>query len=252
MHPSKQRVEGIVVVVQLDAGLAGKGARHPADVLHDPAAARDRKCQEQRVERREVEALAEVSAGGEQQGRAVSSAQPVEDSPTKFLASSTLKHRRLDAVARAQLGSEDLEVSGARSLALDPASVAALRTHHKRQLEERIAWGAAWTGVEADLVFTKEDGGPIHPERLSRYFDARVAKTGLPRITFHGLRHSYVTMLQMSDVAATASFGMVRDQGPIRVLGFSACGTGQGPRGDIAAQADHPPLEPHQLQHCVT
>lgn len=42
MHPSKQRVEGIAVVVQLDAGLAGKGARHPADVLHDPAAARDR------------------------------------------------------------------------------------------------------------------------------------------------------------------------------------------------------------------
>ena len=38
VHPSKQRVQGVVVVVDLDAGLFGKEPRDPADVLHDPAA----------------------------------------------------------------------------------------------------------------------------------------------------------------------------------------------------------------------
>ncbi len=39
-------------------------------------------------------------------------------------------------------------------------------------------------------------------------------------ITCHDLRHTYAMRLKMSDVARTASFGMVRDQETIRVLGF--------------------------------
>jgi len=122
--------------------------------------------------------------------------------------------------------SEPKTKAGKRTLVLDPATVLALRAHRRRQLEERVAWGPLWTGADADLVFTKEDGSPIHPERLSRYFDARVAKAQLPRITFHGLRHSYVTMLQMSDVPFDASFGTVRDQGAAREIGHDAVGVG--------------------------
>jgi integrase len=47
--------------------------------------------------------------------------------------------------------------------------------------------------------------------------------TGRPvRVTLHQLRHTLGTRLKISDVAATASFDMVRDQGPIRDFGFSA------------------------------
>ena len=118
------------------------------------------------------------------------------------------------------------------------------------------------TARAIDLAIGERSEGPLFlspdGERLDRHGAARnvhrvARRAGITKtVGPHTLRHAFITAAQMSDVAATASFGMVRDQGPIRVLGFSACGTGQGPRGDIAAQADHPPLEPHQLQHCVT
>jgi integrase len=49
----------------------------------------------------------------------------------------------------------------ARRIALDPATVAALKAHRARQLAERLAWGSAW--VDTGLVFTREDGTPLRP-----------------------------------------------------------------------------------------
>ena len=40
------------------------------------------------------------------------------------------------------------------------------------------------------------------------------------RVPPHNRRHSLWNPAKMSDVATTASFGMVRDQGPIRGFGF--------------------------------
>jgi integrase len=53
-------------------------------------------------------------------------------------------------------------------VALDAATVAMLRAHRRRQLEERLAWGAAWT--DTGYVFTKETGEPVHPDYVSRHF----------------------------------------------------------------------------------
>jgi integrase len=89
--------------------------------------------------------------------------------------------------------SEPKTGAGRRTLALDPATVTALRSHRARQAQERLAWGAAWQDV--GLVFVREDGQLVNPERLSKWFGRRAKSAGLPRITFHGLRHSYVTML---------------------------------------------------------
>jgi integrase len=90
--------------------------------------------------------------------------------------------------------SEPKTSAGKRTLMIDPATIAALRAHRKRQLEEQLAWSSNWKNSEG-LVFVREDGSMIHPERLSKWFDQRVTAAKLPRITFHGLRHSYVTML---------------------------------------------------------
>lgn len=54
-------------------------------------------------------------------------------------------------------------------------------------------------------MFTREDGHPIHPERLSKWFDkardnARKADAELPVITLHGLRHSHATALLRAGV----------------------------------------------------
>lgn len=48
---------------------------------------------------------------------------------------------------------------------------------------------------ETDLVFTRQDGSPIHPERFSRTFDRHVREAGLPRIPLKNLRHSHGTQL---------------------------------------------------------
>ena len=61
-----------------------------------------------------------------------------------------------------------------------------------QQLRERVAWGPAWK--DTGFVFTREDGTPIHPETLTKVFQQRVRKAGLPRIRLHDLRHTHATL----------------------------------------------------------
>ena len=83
-------------------------------------------------------------------------------------------------------------VKGQRSVALDPTTLGILRTHRKAQVEERLAWGSAYQ--DGDLVFAREDGSPIHPDRFSKWFDQHVRAVGLPRIRLHDLRHTHATL----------------------------------------------------------
>jgi integrase len=87
--------------------------------------------------------------------------------------------------------SEPKTAKGRRSIALDPVTVAELRAHRKRQLEERLQWGSAYR--DQDLVFAREDGSPINPETLTLGFIRLAKAAGLPRIRLHDLRHSYAT-----------------------------------------------------------
>jgi len=80
-----------------------------------------------------------------------------------------------------------------RSIALDAGTLTALKGHRKRQLEERLAWGTAWT--DTGLVFTHEDGRALMPPHVTRIFGRLVAAAGLPELTLHGLRHSHITAL---------------------------------------------------------
>lgn len=82
---------------------------------------------------------------------------------------------------------------GRRSIALDKGTVLALRAHKKAQLEERMAIGSSRYS-DNDLVFCKIDGQPMHPDLFSQQFDRMVARSPLPRIRLHDLRHSYATI----------------------------------------------------------
>jgi integrase len=88
--------------------------------------------------------------------------------------------------------SEPKTSRGRRSIALDPRTVAALRAWKAAQAAERLAWGPSW--VDSGLVFTREDGTPIHPEWLSDAFEWRVRAAGLPRLRFHDLRHTHASL----------------------------------------------------------
>ena len=51
-----------------------------------------------------------------------------------------------------------------------------------------------------DLLFTTSSGKPISPRNVLRHFHASLAKAGLPRVTFHSLRHGFVSFLLSKNV----------------------------------------------------
>jgi integrase len=82
--------------------------------------------------------------------------------------------------------------AGRRRVELDPATVAALRAHRRRQAAERLAFGAGYR--DHGLVFTRPGGEPLNPDAVLLAFKRRAARLGLPVIRFHDLRHGWATL----------------------------------------------------------
>lgn len=83
---------------------------------------------------------------------------------------------------------------GRRRVNLTPRTVAALKAHRKRQLEERVKLAGLYE--DQGLVFSTGTGTPINPENLvKRSFKPLLKKAGLPEIRFHDLRHTCATLL---------------------------------------------------------
>lgn len=84
-----------------------------------------------------------------------------------------------------------------RTIDISPRTVDAFRRWASQQAEECQAAGEGWT--ETGFVFTREDGLPLHPASISQAFerarDRVMDQLGLPRIPFHGLRHSAASTL---------------------------------------------------------
>ena len=49
-------------------------------------------------------------------------------------------------------------------------------------------------------VFTDVDGGPLHPDFISRAFRTHIRRAGVPDIRFHDLRHDFASRLAMKGV----------------------------------------------------
>jgi integrase len=105
--------------------------------------------------------------------------------------------------------SDTKTASGRRSLALDPATLEALREHRQRQAEERAIIEIADTN---DLVFTWPDGRPLHPDLITDWFQRHAkrvvweqdgrTKVSLPAIRLHDVRHSYATAALAAGIPA--------------------------------------------------
>ncbi|MGI9053946.1 MAG: tyrosine-type recombinase/integrase [Ilumatobacteraceae bacterium] len=80
-----------------------------------------------------------------------------------------------------------------RVVYIDPQTVSILREHRKRQREERLIAGPAWTATP-DLVFRDEAGVRLQPDLFTRTFSKLVAASGLTPIRLHDLRHTYATL----------------------------------------------------------
>jgi len=82
---------------------------------------------------------------------------------------------------------------GRRTLAMPGIVTVALREHRRRQLAERLAAGPDWT--DRDLVFTTAHGTALDTWNVTRALQAALERAGLPRVTFHSLRHACATLL---------------------------------------------------------
>jgi integrase len=80
-----------------------------------------------------------------------------------------------------------------RTIDLDGRTVAVLRKWRKEELEDRLAAGHPWD--KTGFVVARPDGSPIHPDYFSQCFDRAVARSGLPRIRLHDLRHTHASIL---------------------------------------------------------
>ncbi len=83
-----------------------------------------------------------------------------------------------------------------RTVEVSAPTIAILKSHRQRQLEQRLRAGELWTDM--DLVFPTDLGTPQDGSYVSRVFGIVAKEAGLANVRFHDLRHSSVTLLLRS------------------------------------------------------
>src|SRR5213078_4403692 len=85
-----------------------------------------------------------------------------------------------------------------RNLALSAYVVEEVREHRTKQAEKLLRLGGKQD--DTTFVYTREDGEPLQPRTLTHNWQALIARTGMPRVRFHDLRHAHATHLLSSGV----------------------------------------------------
>ncbi len=81
-----------------------------------------------------------------------------------------------------------------RQIALTRQAVEALRSHRRRQNEERLSLGTSWT--DEGLIFASATGTPLSRDAVDRRsFKPLLERAELPKVTLHDLRHTCATLL---------------------------------------------------------
>jgi len=76
-----------------------------------------------------------------------------------------------------------------------------LRPYLERQRSDQEARRAARpTWEDLDLVVDRGDGGPLNPDTLSSRWRKFLARSGLPHVRFHDLRHAHATLMLLKGV----------------------------------------------------
>jgi len=85
-----------------------------------------------------------------------------------------------------------------RTVALSTFVIEELRQHRLRQAEELLRLGIRQN--DATFVYAREDGEPMQPRSLTHAGQQMIARTSLPRLRLHDLRHAHATHLLSSGV----------------------------------------------------
>ncbi len=95
--------------------------------------------------------------------------------------------------------------SSIRDVAIPDFIVSLLQEYKLWYNEQKSIVGDFWH--ESNRLFVQDDGKPIHPSTISKWFEKFIKQIGLPVINFHGLRHTNATLLigQQVDVATVSA-----------------------------------------------
>lgn len=93
----------------------------------------------------------------------------------------------------------------ARTIIVPRFVIDILRIQNIKQKEWKLRAGQHWKNQDK-LVFTREDGSPIPHNSVANSFKRIVSRIGMPNLSFHSLRHTFITdeLRSGTDVKTTA------------------------------------------------
>jgi len=80
-----------------------------------------------------------------------------------------------------------------RSITIPNSIVALLKDYQQHQANESRQLGDLWKPT--DRLFTTWDGDPMSPDTITDWFAKFIKMHNLPHVTFHGLRHTNISLL---------------------------------------------------------
>ena len=83
--------------------------------------------------------------------------------------------------------------NGIRTITISKTVEGILRQYRSQQIEDGFKFGDAWKNENP--VFVHEDGTALHPHRPYKWFAEFLERHGLPKITYHQLRHTNASLL---------------------------------------------------------
>jgi integrase len=114
------------------------------------------------------------------------------------LAKAQLSVSRSAEQTRAGVRYKEPKSGRSRTVALSQTVVEELRAHRVSQAQELLRLGVRVT--DETFVCARKDGNPLQPDSFTHDWDRKIAKTTLPRLRFHDLRHAHATHLLSSGV----------------------------------------------------
>lgn len=81
-----------------------------------------------------------------------------------------------------------------RPLRISRTAVVLLLEYKQWQDAQRERPGDAWQDTDG-RVFTSEEGKPLFPDAVTKWFTELVKRTGLPRVAIHSLRHACTSLM---------------------------------------------------------
>jgi len=106
--------------------------------------------------------------------------------------------RSLVPTSQGNLLQEPKTAGSRRHVKMSPDLTDALVAHRSKQQEEKDLFQEAYNDL--GLVFPSYTGTPLDPRNLARAFEKVIAVAGVPKISFHDLRHTHATMLLQAGV----------------------------------------------------